>query len=96
MAAKSTDWNRCFDFLGMVELLGLVFRLTGQVDPQLVINILIHAGKNHTGMGLTPAQLTQLLHGQCCSGVGSGAYGQCDKDLIGKQARIVVAKVIHL
>ena len=47
-------------------------------------------------MCFAPAQLTELLHRQCCGGVGSGTDRKRNQDLIGVQAGIVITEIIHL
>lgn len=51
----------------MVQSLGLVFRLAGQVDAQLPEDIAVYLGKNHAGMNLGAMKVFQLFH--CLSGV---------------------------
>ena len=72
----------------------MVAGLAGKVDAQLAEGLLINPGKDDGGMGLQPFEFFQLLHCQFGPLIGGGANGKSDQNLIGMQARIVIAEVL--
>lgn len=77
----------------MIQLFGLVFRLTGEIDAQLAEYVFIYLGQDDGGVGLTAPELGKLIHSQLGSGIGGCADGKGDEDFIGVQTGIVVAQV---
>lgn len=80
----------------MIQLFCLMLGLKGDIYAQLLEQFLIHVREDNRGVGLAAAQLVQLFDSAAGHGIGDRADGQGDKQLIGVQAGIVVAHVLHL
>ena len=77
----------------MIQPLGLVGGLAGQVDPQLAQHIHVRLGQNHAGMYLGALQVLQLLDGALCLFVGNGTDGEGDQELVRVETGILVAQI---
>ena len=80
----------------VLAVLLLIGRLTGEVHPQTLDGVGVHAGQDDGGVHIAALELGELL--QCDGGsliLGGGA-GQRDEDLIGVQAGVVAAEVVGL
>ena len=58
----------------VIQLLCLVFGLTGEVDAQLTEGSLIDTGKDDRGVRLTAHELRELTHGKLSRGICRRAY----------------------
>ena len=79
----------------MVELLGLVFWLKGDVHTQLLEKVRVYMGEDDRRMGLAAPQLVQLIDGIARHGIGHGADGQGDEQLVGMKPGIAVSQVLN-
>ena len=82
--------------LAVVELIGLVDRLAGDVQAQPLEHVLVHPRQNDRSVELAVSQLFQLLQSQSGIGVGDSADGQGDEGFIGVQAGVAVAHMGNL
>ena len=80
----------------MIQPLGLIAGLAGNVQSQFTEGACIHAGKNNAGVRLAALQLVQLAHCHLGGGVGGGGYGEVDKHLVHMKPWIMVAKMVYL
>ena len=71
-------------------------RFAGQVHAQTLKGLFVGRGEDNGGMDVATTKFGELLHGQLCRGVGGGADGQGDEDLIGVQTGIAVTQMVHL
>ncbi len=77
----------------VVEFLDLIQRIGGQLQPQLLEDIDIHAGEHDRGMDLTAAELGKLVQGDPCVLVCGSAHGKGDQYLICVETGIPAAQV---
>ena len=77
----------------MVELLGLILRLTADVEAQASQKLFIHIADNHGEMGRATTKLGKLLLSQLCQGICQGGNGESHQYLIGMEAGVAVAQV---
>ena len=77
-------------------LLLLAHRLAGQVHAQLLEDLAVHFREHDRGMHLAAAQVGQLLQCEAAVVVAFGEHSQGHEHLVGVQARVVPAQVVHL
>ena len=80
----------------MEQLLGLVFRLKGDVYAQLFEQILVHMGENDGGVGLTTLEIVQLFYGAAGHGIGHRTDGQGYEQLVGVETGIMISQMLYL
>ena len=84
------------DFSAMKELFGLETRLERDVHLELFEHVLIHVREDDGRVRLAVRELFELLHGDLGGRVVHGADAQRDEHLVGVQARVVIAQMLHL
>ena len=82
--------------LRMIQSLGLVGGLAGQIDAQLAQHIHIRLSQDHAGVYLGALQMLQLFNGTLCLFVGDSTDGEGDQELVRVETGILVAQVGYL
>lgn len=80
----------------MIKLLGLIFRLVGDVDADLGEEVFVNAREYDRRVRLAASQLAELIYCKLSQRICDSADGKCDEQLIGVQARIVVSEMLDL
>ena len=77
----------------MIQSLGLVGGLAGQVDAQLAQHIHIRLSQDHAGVYLGAFQVLKLLDGTLCFFIGDSTDGKCDQELVRVETGVLVAQM---
>ena len=79
--------------LSVIELVGLILGLAGELDAQLAVSPLVGGGQDDGAVGLTALKMGQGLQRPGGLGVQIGGGGQGDEHLVGVQPGVPVAQV---
>ena len=66
----------------MVQLMGLVGGVAGEVETQTAEGVIVHRGKNDRGMGLASLEAGQHGQGERRVFVGGGGNGKGDQHFV--------------
>lgn len=83
-------------FLVILAVFLLIGGLAGEVHPQTLDGVRIHAGQDDRGVHIAALELGELLQSGSSRLILGGRAGQRDQDLIGVQAGIPAAEVVGL
>ena len=80
----------------VLAVLLLIGGLTGEVHPQTLEGVGVHAGQDDGGVHIAALELGELPQRDGGSLILGGRAGQRDEDLIGVQAGVAAAEVVGL
>ena len=82
--------------LSVIELVGLILGLAGELDTQLAVSPLVGGGQDDGAVGLTALKMGQGLQRPGGLGVQIGGGGQGDEHLVAVQPGVVGPQILDL
>ena len=80
----------------MEQFLRGIYRLAGEVDAKLTVDVVVYLGKDHGGMSLASAQTAEICVRNLSGAVGVGRNRKRDERFVRMESGVVITQSLYL